>query len=138
MIDHYGMLKALIKAGRDEGFMDAGDDISPTNEVLIIFNGFDSIESEDDDQEIDDPYSEIYEIYINAKALDNGFTYSEHFEYMGIEIGHVNEIHIRAVYEVDKDYLHTNMLEEYVEMARGISVDEVKKVIEAAHSNYFD
>jgi hypothetical protein len=138
MIDHYGMLKALIKAGRDEGFMDAGDDISPTNEVLIIFNGFDSIESEDDDQEIDDPNSEIYEIYINAKALDNGFTYSEHFEYMGIEIGHANEIHIRAVYEVDKDYLHTNMLEEYVEMARGISVDEVKKVIEAAHSNYFD
>jgi hypothetical protein len=138
MIDHYGMLKALIKAGRDEGFMDEGDNISQANEVLIIFSGFESIESEYEDQDTEDTNSEIYEIYINAKALDEGFTYAEHHELMGIEFGHKNEIHIRAVYEVDKDSLHTNILEEYVEMARDISVDEVKKVIEAAHNNYFD
>jgi hypothetical protein len=138
MADHYEMLKAIILAGRDEGFMEPGDDVSATNEILVIFSGHDQIYDEDEDQEIDDENNEIYEVYINAKALDDGFAYAEHDDYMGIEIGHDNEIHIRAVYEVDKDYLHTNMLEEYVESAKNVSLEEITKVIEIAYSNYFE
>jgi len=42
-------------------------------------------------------------------------------------------VHIRAVYEVDKDYLHFNPLEEYVASSKGVTLAKLKKVIKAAY-----
>ena len=46
------MLKAIILAGRDEGYMEPGDNASATAEILVIFSGYDQAYNEDEDEEI--------------------------------------------------------------------------------------
>jgi hypothetical protein len=132
------MLKAIILAGRDEGYMEPGDNASATAEILVIFSGYDQAYDEDEDEEVDDLNSEIYEIYINAKALEAGFSYADPEEILGIEVEQKDQIHIRAVYEVDKGYIHMNSLEEYVDLNEGLSLSAITNVIQAAYQQVTD
>ncbi len=132
------MLKAIILAGRDEGYMELGDNASATAEILVIFSGYDQAYDEDEDEEVDDLNSEIYEIYINAKALEAGFSYADPEEILGIEVEQKDQIHIRAVYEVDKGYIHMNSLEEYVDLNEGLSLAAITNVIQAAYQQVTD
>lgn len=132
------MLKAIILAGRDEGYMEPGDNASATAEILVIFGGYDQAYDEDEDKEVDDLNSEIYEIYINANALEVGFCYADPEEILGIEVEQNDQIHIRAVYEVDKGYIHMNSLEEYVDLNEGLSLDAITNVIQAAYQQVTD
>ena len=132
------MLKAIILAGRDEGYMEPGDNASATAEILVIFSGYDQAYDEDEDEEVDDLNSEIYEIYINAKALEAGFSYADPEEILGIEVEQKDQIHIRAVYEVDKGYIHMNSLEEYVDLNEGLSLAAITNVIQAAYQQVTD
>ena len=125
------MLKAIVLSGRDEGYMDAGDDVSATNQIMVYFNGFDKT-YDHNDEEIDDINNEIYDIYIHVDAYLDDFEYTEPSEYLGIEIEQRGMAHIRAVYEVSKDYLHFNPLEEYADSKNGITVTKLKKVLKAA------
>ena len=132
------MLKAIILAGRDEGYMEPGDNASATAEILVIFSGYDQAYDEAEDEEVDDLNSEIYEIYINAKALEAGFSYADPEEILGIEVEQKDQIHIRAVYEVDKGYIHMNSLEEYVDLNEGLSLSAITNVIQAAYQQVTD
>ena len=132
------MLKAIILAGRDEGYMEPGDNASATAEILVIFSGYDQAYDEDEDEEVDDLNSEIYEIYINANALEPGFCYADPEEILGIEVEQKDQIHIRAVYEVDKGYIHMNSLEEYVDLNEGLSLAAITNVIQAAYQQATD
>jgi len=132
------MIKTVLMAGRDEGYMDDGDDISASNEIVIIYTGLEQVFNEDEGQEVDDPNNEIYEIYIHVDALSPDFQYPETDEFFGIQIGKVGLVHIRAVYEVDKDYLHFNPLEEYVASSKGVTLAKLKKVIKAAYEAVSD
>ena len=132
------MLKAIILAGRDEGYMEPGDNASATAEILVIFSGYDQAYDEDEDEEVDDLNSEIYEIYINANALEPGFCYADPEEILGIEVEQKDQIHIRAVYEVDKGYIHMNSLEEYVDLNEGLSLSAITNVIQAAYQQVTD
>jgi hypothetical protein len=132
------MLKAIVLAGRDEGYMEPGDNASATAEILVIFSGYDQAYDEDEDEEVDDLNSEIYEIYINAKALEAGFSYADPEEILGIEVEQKDQIHIRAVYEVDKGYIHMNSLEEYVDLNEGLSLSAITNVIQAAYQQVTD
>ena len=132
------MLKAIVLAGRDEGYMEPGDNASATAEILVIFSGYDQAYDEDEDEEVDDLNSEIYEIYINAKALEAGFCYADPEEILGIEVEQKDQIHIRAVYEVDKGYIHMNSLEEYVDLNEGLSLSAITNVIQAAYQQVTD
>lgn len=132
------MLKAIVLAGRDEGYMEPGDNASATAEILVIFSGYDQAYDEDEDKEVDDLNSEIYEIYINAKALEAGFSYADPEEILGIEVEQKDQIHIRAVYEVDKGYIHMNSLEEYVDLNEGLSLSAITNVIQAAYLQVTD
>ncbi len=132
------MLKAIVLAGRDEGYMEPGDNASATAEILVIFSGYDQAYDEDEDEEVDDLNSEIYEIYINANALEPGFCYADPEEILGIEVEQKNQIHIRAVYEVDKGYIHMNSLEEYVDLNEGLSLAAITNVIQAAYQQVTD
>ena len=132
------MLKAIILAGRDEGYMEPGDNASATAEILVIFGGYDQAYDEDEDKEVDDLNSEIYEIYINANALEVGFCYADPEEILGIEVEQKDQIHIRAVYEVDKGYIHMNSLEEYVDLNEGLSLSAITNVIQAAYQQVTD
>lgn len=132
------MLKAIILAGRDEGYMEPGDNASATAEILVIFGGYDQAYDEDEDKEVDDLNSEIYEIYINANALEVGFCYADPEEILGIEVEQKDQIHIRAVYEVDKGYIHMNSLEEYVDLNEGLSLAAITNVIQAAYQQVTD
>lgn len=132
------MLKAIVLAGRDEGYMEPGDNASATAEILVIFSGYDQAYDEDEDEEVDDLNSEIYEIYINAKALEAGFSYADPEEILGIEVEQKDQIHIRAVYEVDKGYIHMNSLEEYVDLNEGLSLSAITNVIQAAYLQVTD
>jgi hypothetical protein len=132
------MLKAIILAGRDEGYMEPGDNASATAEILVIFSGYDQAYDEDEDEEVDDLNSEIYEIYINANALEPGFCYADPEEILGIEVEQKDQIHIRAVYEVDKGYIHMNSLEEYVDLNEGLSLAAITNVIQAAYQQVTD
>ena len=132
------MLKAIILAGRDEGYMEPGDNASATSEILVIFSGYDQAYDEDEDEEVDDLNSEIYEIYINAKALEAGFSYADPEEILGIEVEQKDQIHIRAVYEVDKGYIHMNSLEEYVDLNEGLSLSAITNVIQTAYEQISD
>jgi len=132
------MLKAIVLAGRDEGYMEPGDNASATAEILVIFSGYDQAYDEDEDEEVDDLNSEIYEIYINAKALEAGFSYADPEEILGIEVEQKDQIHIRAVYEVDKGYIHMNSLEEYVDLNEGLSLAAITNVIQAAYQQVTD
>lgn len=132
------MLKAIILAGRDEGYMEPGDNASATAEILVIFSGYDQAYDEDEDEEVDDLNSEIYEIYINANALEPGFYYADPEEILGIEVEQNDQIHIRAVYEIDKGYIHMNSLEEYVDLNEGISLAAITNVIQAAYQQVTD
>ena len=128
------MLKAIVLSGRDEGYMDDGDDVSATNQIMVYFNGFDKT-YDDKNEEIDDINNEIYDIYIHVDALIDDFEYPEPTEYLGIEFGHRGMVHIRAVYEVDKDYLHFNPIEEYADSKKGITATKLKKVLKAAYES---
>ena len=132
------MLKAIVLAGRDEGYMEPGDNASATAEILVIFSGYDQAYDEDEDEEVDDLNSEIYEIYINANALEPGFCYADPEEILGIEVEQKDQIHIRAVYEVDKGYIHMNSLEEYVDLNEGLSLSAITNVIQAAYQQVTD
>ena len=132
------MLKAIVLAGRDEGYMEPGDNASATSEILVIFSGYDQAYDEDEDEEVDDLNSEIYEIYINAKALEAGFSYADPEEILGIEVEQKDQIHIRAVYEVDKGYIHMNSLEEYVDLNEGLSLSAITNVIQTAYEQISD
>ena len=132
------MLKAIVLAGRDEGYMEPGDNASATAEILVIFSGYDQAYDEDEDEEVDDLNSEIYEIYINAKALEAGFSYADPEEILGIVVEQKDQIHIRAVYEVDKGYIHMNSLEEYVDLNEGLSLSAITNVIQAAYQQVTD
>jgi len=132
------MLKAIVLAGRDEGYMEPGDNASATAEILVIFSGYDQAYDEDEDEEVDDLNSEIYEIYINAKALEAGFSYADPEEILGIEVEQKDQIHIRAVYEVDKGYIHMNSLEEYVDLNEGLSLSAITNVIQTAYEQISD
>lgn len=132
------MLKKIILAGRDEGFMSAGDDISATNEILVIFSGNEQVYEQEEDQEVDDENNEIYELYIHVDALKDDFQYPEIDDFLDIEISIKGMIHIRAVYEVDKDYLHMNQLDDYVSSATGVTIAKINKVIKAAYENVTD
>lgn len=132
------MLKAIVLAGRDEGYMEPGDNASATAEILVIFSGYDQAYDEDEDEEVDDLNSEIYEIYINAKALEAGFSYADPEEILGIEVEQKDQIHIRAVYEVDKGYIHMNSLEEYVDLNEELSLSAITNVIQAAYQQVTD
>ena len=132
------MLKAIVLAGRDEGYMEPGDNASATAEILVIFSGYDQAYDEDEDEEVDDLNSEIYEIYINANALEPGFSYADPEEILGIEVEQKDQIHIRAVYEVDKGYIHMNSLEEYVDLNEGLSLSAITNVIQAAYQQVTD
>ena len=44
-------------------------------------------------------------------------------------------VHIRAVYEVDKDYLHFNPIEEYADSKNGVTATKLKKVLKAAYES---
>ncbi len=132
------MLKAIVLAGRDEGYMEPGDNASATSEILVIFSGYDQAYDEDEGEEVDDLNSEIYEIFINAKALEEGFSYSEPEDILGIEIGVKGQIHIRAVYEIDKDYLHMNSIEDYIDENEDISVSLITNVIQTAYEQISD
>ena len=132
------MLKAIVLAGRDEGYMEPGDNASATAEILVIFSGYDQAYDEDEDEEVDDLNSEIYEIYINAKELEAGFSYADPEEILGIEVEQKDQIHIRAVYEVDKGYIHMNSLEEYVDLNEGLSLSAITNVIQAAYQQVTD
>lgn len=127
------MLKAIVLAGRDEGYMEPGDNASATAEVLVIYSGHDQTYNEDKDEEVDDINSEIYEIFINVKALDKDFEYSDPESILDIEVAQKGQIHIRAVYEIDKDYLFMNSLKDYVNDAEGTSLDAITNVIQAAY-----
>jgi len=127
------MIKTVLMAGRDEGYMDDGDDISASSEIVIFYSGLEQVFNEEDGQEVDDPNNEIYEIYIHVDALSPDFQYPEADEFFGIQIGKEGVVHIRAVYEVDKDYLHFNPLEEYVASSKGVTLAKLKKVIKAAY-----
>ena len=129
------MIKAIVLAGRDEGFMEPGDNVSATSEVLVIFSGFDQIYDEDKEEEVEDINNEIYDIYINKNAISDDFVYQDREEILDIEISQENELHIRAVYEVDKDYLHMNMIEELIADTDGLNLDDVSRVIESAYEN---
>ncbi len=126
------MLKKIVLAGRDEGFMEPGDNVSATGEVLVIFIGNEQVYDEDLDQEIADENSEIYDIYIHIDATADDFEYPSIDEFLGIEISVNGMIHIRAVYEVASDYLHANPIEEYIENAEGVTLAKIKKVINAS------
>lgn len=132
------MLKAIVLAGRDDGYMEPGDNASATAEILVIFSGYDQAYDEDEDEEIDDLNSEIYDIYINANALEAGFYYADPEEILGIEVEQKDQIHIRAVYEVDKNHIHMNPLEEYVDLNEGISLAAITNVIKAAYQQVTD
>lgn len=132
------MLKAIILAGRDEGYMEPGDNASATAEVLVMFSGYAQAYDDDEDKEVDDLNSEIYEIFINAKALEEGYSYSEPKDILGIEIGKKGQIHIRAVYEIDKDYLHMNSIEDYIDENEEISISIITNVIQAAYEQISD
>ena len=132
------MLKAIVLAGRDEGYMEPGDNASATAEILVIFSGYDQAYDEDEDEEVDDLNSEIYEIYINANALEPGFCYADPEEILGIEVEQKDQIHIRAVYEVDKGYIHMNSLEEYVDLNEGLSLSAITNVIQTAYEQISD
>lgn len=132
------MLKAIVLAGRDDGYMEPGDNASATAEILVIFSGYDQAYDEDEDEEIDDLNSEIYDIYINANALEAGFYYPDPEEILGIEVEQKDQIHIRAVYEVDKGYIHMNSLEEYVDLNEGLSLSAITNVIQAAYQQVTD
>ena len=54
------MLKAIVLSGRDEGYMDDGDAVSATNQIMVYFNGFDKT-YDDKDEEIDDKEKEKWE-----------------------------------------------------------------------------
>ncbi len=127
------MLKEIILAGRDEGFMEPGDNTSATAEVMVIFNGYDTAYDEDSGDEVEDQNSEIYEIYINAKALEKNFSYKDPSELLGMEIAEKNQIHIRAVLDIKSNALHMNQFEEYVRDVNGVSVDSIHKVIQASY-----
>lgn len=129
------MIKAIVLAGRDEGFMEPGDNVSATSEVLVIFSGFDQIYDEDQEEEVEDINNEIYDIYINKNAISDDFIYQDREEILDIEISQENELHIRAVYEVDKDYLHMNMIEELIADSDDLNLDDVSRVIESAYEN---
>jgi hypothetical protein len=118
--------------------MEPGDNASATAEILVIFSGYDQAYNEDEDEEVDDLNSEIYEIFINAKALEEGFSYSEPEDILGIEIGVKGQIHIRAIYEIDKDYLHMNSIEDYIDENEDISVTLITNVIQAAYEQISD
>jgi hypothetical protein len=118
--------------------MEPGDNASATAEILVIFSGYDQAYDEDEDEEVDDLNSEIYEIYINAKALEAGFSYADPEEILGIEVEQKDQIHIRAVYEVDKGYIHMNSLEEYVDLNEGLSLSAITNVIQAAYQQVTD
>jgi hypothetical protein len=126
------MLKKIVLAGRDEGFMEPGDNVSATGEVLVIFSGNEQVYDEDLDQEIADENNEIYDIYIHVDATTDDFEYPSINEFLGIEISVNGMIHIRAVYEVASDYLHANPIEDYIENAEGVTLSKIKKVIEAS------
>lgn len=132
------MLKTIILAGRDDGYMEPGDNASATAEILVIFSGYDQAYDEDEDEKIDDLNSEIYDIYINANALEAGFYYPDPEEILGIEVEQKDQIHIRAVYEVDKGYIHMNSLEEYVNLNEGLSLSAITNVIQAAYQQVTD
>ncbi len=132
------MLKEIVLAGRDEGNMEPGENASATNEVMVIFSGYDTAYDEDSGDEIEDFNSEIYEIYINAKALENNFSYKEPSELLGMEIVEKNQIHIRAVLDVKSNVLHMNQFEEYVRDVGDVSVDSIHKVIQASYKQISD
>ncbi len=132
------MLKAIVLAGRDEDNMEPGENASATNEVMVIFSGYDTAYDEDSGDEIEDSSSEIYEIYINAKALEKNFLYKEPSELLGMEIVEKNQIHIRAVLDTKSNVLHMNQFEEYVRGVGGVSVDSIHKVILAAYKQISD
>lgn len=135
MSDLNEMIKAIVLAGRDEGYMEAGDDISATSEVLVYFNGYDQKYDQDEDEEVDDLNNEIFDIYINAKALEDGFSYEDRESIFGIDVMKKNEVQIRAVYEVDRDYLHMNDIEDVVNEVEGLDFDAISAVIETAYDN---
>lgn len=132
------MLKEIILAGRDEGTMEPGDNTSATAEVMVIFNGYDTAYDEDSGDEVEDQNSEIYEIYINAKALEKNFSYKEPSELLGMEIAEKNQIHIRAVLDIKSNALHMNQFEDYVRDVNGVSVDSIHKVIQASYKQISD
>ena len=126
------MLKKIVLAGRDEGFMEPGDNVSATGEVLVIFGGNEQVYDEDLDQETADENSEIYDIYIHVDATADDFEYPHIDDSLGLEIMVNGMIHIRATYEVASDYLHTNPIDEYIENAEGVTLAKIKKVIKAS------
>ena len=138
MTDSYEMLKAVVLAGRDEGYMEAGDNISATGEILVIFSGFDQSYDDETDDYLDDENNEIYEIYINKKALIKDFEYEDQESFLDIESTVKGQIHIRAVYEVDQDILHMNELEEYIGDTEEINLADVSKLIKLAYKNISD
>ena len=133
------MLKALIVACRDEGFMESGDDVSATSEVKVYFFGYDQKFNEDDDEEVDDHNNEIYDVYIHMDALKPDFDYSDVIDDVwGFEKIVPGMINIRCVYEVDKDYLHLNLLEEYIEMTSEVTEAKINKVLKSAYDSISD
>ena len=132
-------LKAVILAGRDEGFMESGDDMSATSEIKVHFFGYDQKFNEDDDEEVDDHNNEIYDVYIHVDALKPDFDYSDVIDDVwGFEKIVPGMINIRCVYEVDKDYLHFNLLEEYIAMTSEVTESKIKKVMKSAYDSISD
>lgn len=136
------ILKAVIVAGRDEGFMESGDDVSATSEVKVYFFGYDqkfNEEDEDDDEEVDDHNNEIYDVYIHVDALKPDFDYANVIdEYWGPQKTVPGMVNIRCVYEIDKDYLHVNLLEEYIEMTSKVTEAKINKVLKSAFKSISD
>ena len=131
-------LKAVILAGRDEGFMESGDDVSATSEVKVYFFGYDQIFNEDD-EEVDDHNNEIYDVYIHVDALKSDFNYDDvEDKIWGIQKTVPGMVNIRCVYEIDKDYLHHNLLEEYIEMTSEVTEAKINKVLKSAYDSISD
>jgi hypothetical protein len=129
------MLKDIVVAGRDEGFMEYGDNVSATTQIMVIYGGNDKTFDDVADEEIDDINNEIYEIYIHVDAFQDEFEYPEPEEYFGIEVLPKGMTHIRAVYELDKDYLHFNSLAEHASNAIGVSENKLKKILKVAYES---
>lgn len=132
------MLKALIVACRDEGFMESADDVSATSEVKVYFFGYEQKFNEDE-EEVDDHNNEIYDVYIHVDALKSDFNYDEVVDKIwGIQKTVPGMVNIRCVYEIDKDYLHFNLLEEYIEMTSGVTEAKINKVLKSAFKSISD
>jgi hypothetical protein len=132
------MLKDVVLAGRDEGYMEHGDNVSATSQIMVIYSGNDKIFDEQSDQEIDDVNNEIYDIFIHVDALKEDFEYTAPESYFAVVVLPKGMAHIRAVYEVDKEYLHFNLLSDYAENAIGVTTTSLKKVLKAAYDSISD